>query len=140
MEQVEDGGTFQCKFCTSTFTQERYRERHQDDVHLGRLKTCTFCGKEMTASSLSRHYRTKTCQKPPFTAIHTKTTRYDEGDIAEVKEFKVQTTVQAVVFRDKRKGIISNEMIVDDLNVRLTCEAGNYNFMLNNAQFLVFEY
>lgn len=132
MEQVK----FQCHFCPKLFDQERYRERHEDDVHRGKLKQCPHCAKEMTASSLSRHLSNKICQQTNFKATHTKTTLYGDGDIAEIKEYKVQTTVQVVVLRDGRKGIISQEMKIEDLNVRWTIDTGNFRKNKNDVSFV----
>lgn len=121
MEQIIPESEFHCKFCPATFTQERYRDRHQDDSHLRKLKKCSYCSKEMTATSLSRHLREKTCQKPLTSIIRTKTTVFSEGDVAEIKEYKVVTTVQVVVLRDQTRGLITNDMEIDGMNVRLAC-------------------
>lgn len=132
MEKVD---VFHCKFCPKTFDQERYRDRHQDDSHLRKLKKCPFCNKEMTGTSLSRHLRNKICQKPAYSVIQTKRTMYTEGDIAELKEYKLTTTVQVVVLRDQTRGLITNDITIDGLNVRLAC-AGN--FQINNHKTLIF--
>lgn len=54
---------FKCSFCDHTSARKDNLTRHENEIHRKKLKTCQ-CGKQFTASSLSRH-RQVCGQKPP---------------------------------------------------------------------------
>lgn len=150
-ETIDDKGNplvYKCHFKSCKFVSKRKDglKIHTEEFHEKKLKRCENCEKMMTASSLSRHKRNKTCYSEnvyaspteampvddlssdvPITSSQTENSNtqgiiLQNDGIFEVQEFKVETTFSLVTHTNGNITIIQNGIEIGGLMFYLTTE------------------